>query len=377
MRKMLIILLMFFISFVWSQNIQYNKGHLFTVESSIAEANRYSTVTVLDSLTANFIRHKASTARHLVADGVSVNPVKVALGEKRSVITYANNIRSGLYTHYAQDSCHVNGADITTYLPPACSYSADDQAVIEYITALTTSLNTHYAQQHSGRYNILAKEWFADYTAHCSKDTTDADDVHFAPDTLYNTVTLDTTNIDSTCASLNRGASRFNSHIADLGFHKTYVVADSVLTVATDYTSATTLINELRTKYNSHAPRDTSSTDSVHYKADPNVVTTASVSTASGHIVSDTATYSGRTHNTYFMVGISRWNAVIEPIVAGSTGASFYGCGSIDGNTWVYIDSVQVVDVPRALQYSVYWPYYKVYCNKRTDGTYKITLRGE
>jgi len=388
MKHLISILLLSMVFSGFAVQFDYIMGNLQSVETGLTSANRYDYEVIKDSTIATLTRHfdKAGEV-HLVADETTVVPVSTNYSGKSTsgLITFGNAVRLVLISHFAQDSCHVNAADVTTVIPAALSTSASYESARDYINALNAALVTHQATAHSTRYNYLGKIFAAAMIVHFANDTSDVSDVHYWPDEINNaTAAFDTTNVDSTIAGWNRLAhNRWNPHIARYiangdSVHYGYNALDSIFTVANDQTSLVTLSNEAITVLNQHVVRDTTATDSVHVKADINLITTAAVSTTSGHIAADATTFTGRGHTYYYVKKPDRLTVTFSGSGV-STGASFYSYGSIDGDDWYYIDSTSVTTntaVPAHYNTNLH-PYMKFFLNKRTDGTYKIQFRGE
>jgi|GEM_PF-5062040 len=384
MKHLISILLLSMVFSGFAVQFDYIMGNLQIVETGLTSANRYDYEAIKDSTIATLTRHfdKAGEV-HLVADETTVVPVSTNYSGKSTsgLITFGNAVRLVLISHFAQDSCHVNAADVTTVIPAALSTSATYESARDYINALNAALVTHQATAHSTRYNYVAKIAAASLISHCARDTSDASNVHWGPDEIWNaTISLDTTSVDSTCAGLNRLASRFNGHQMRCtangdSIHHFFTNLDSITTIAIDRETATALVNEFLIKFNLHLVRDILG---VHNHADTNLITTAAVSTTSGHIAADATTFTGRGHTYYYVSKPDRLTVTFSGSGV-STGASFYSYGSIDGDDWYYIDSTSVTTntaVPAHYNTNLH-PYMKFFLNKRTDGTYKIQFRGE
>lgn len=396
MKHLISILLLLMAFSGFAVQLDYISGNLQSVETGLTAANRYDYDAVKDSTIATLERHfDKAGAVHLVADGVTAIPISTNYSGKSTadLITFGNVARLALISHFAQDSCHVNGADVTTTVPGALSTSASYESARNYINAINTSLTTHQERAHSTRSKIVLKELLADFITHCAADTADGSNkIHFIPDIVFNGVAMDSTGggvpaavDDSLFSAANVYKRHHNGHVGAFATngskpHNGHNATDSITAAdATDYTTFVALVNEERTKYNLHAPRTSAVYVScIHKNADANIVTTAAVSTASGHIAADGAGFIGRGHNYYYVKKPDRLTVTFTGTSV-STGASFYTYGSLDGDDWYYIDSTSVVaNGAKPAHYNTnLHPYMKFYLNKRTDGTYNIQFRGE
>jgi hypothetical protein len=329
MKIKLLIMLLFAIS-LFGITRDLPIGKIEVVSQGLTAANVYEMKALCDSVNAVSTRHRAKAGTvHLKADATTTAPTTYNVTDNASAVNYLNSQRTALISHFAQDSCHVNGADATTTIPGAISTSASIESIKAYAAALNTAQATHLARAHSTRYkllgkittaayiahcakptttryNILGKEAVADFIAHCAKDTSDSDSVHWVPDITFNTITYDSTNIDSSYASWIRLRSRWHGHIqAALGDgtkpHKEYTNEDS-MTFSGNPSNKVDLIlfaNEFKTKYNQHAARAyTAETDSVHYLADANLITTASIATTEAPHWTPDVTYNSVTFDS-------------------------------------------------------------------------------
>jgi len=384
--KIKLIIILCFISVIFGQGLTYTVnpgGDPTTVESALGGANLLTYRAYADTISYNNWEHKYRTASHEYADSTTYyrtvnDSVFGGMSNPEVAIATLNANRTYLVAHMALDSCHNGAADATTVIPTARTYTSNTTSddIKEYADSLKLAQTSHFGRTISTRYKLLGKEFTSDFIAHCAKDTSDAADVHWFPDTLYNTVTFDSTNTDSVLASVIRLKGRFNSHIADTGFHGTYLNADSILTAnPTTYAGIYDAINELRTNYNTHAVRDTSATDSVHMKADTGLITTAAVVPGNGHIAADTGTLTGLAYTCYNLSDYSRF-AVYIVASSVSSGASIYIAGSPDNVNYAIKDSVVVtangLQPPKII--TDLYKYIKIYCDTWTDGAYKVQL---
>jgi hypothetical protein len=354
---------------MWAILITANNINTQTVETSLTAANRYTYDAMLDSINLNLDRHYLKTANHDIAD-VTTDSVTGSAVTLRTAVTYARALRTGIRAHLANAAAHSGGADITTVVPADISATATYAQTKTFTDSLVLCMNAHFRRTISTRYNILGKEFTADFIAHAAKDTSDTDSVHKAPDTTWNTVTYDSTNIDSSYASWNRLKSRFNGHAASTTFH--LATTRPIETPnATSRATLYALVNALRTAYNAHAVDLTK-----HVKADSGLITGAAVTVGGGHIAADAKTWTGAGHIEYAFPNYSDQMKIQYTGSSVSTGASFYHYGSVDGITYAFIDSTSVTANGAVLKsFTSWYPYMKIYCNKRTDGTYKIQLR--
>jgi len=344
------------------------------VEPALALANRVTYKVYMDSIGIALHRHIAKTAQHEKADAVTDSSTGTA-GNLKSAIAYALNIRTNLSHHFLSDSCHQGTGDNVTVLPTAIPLTATYAQYKNFVDSLRLSMNAHLGRTISTRYKLMGKDFTAKFIAHAG-DT----GAHIVADETFNTVTFDSTNIDSVNAGWNRLKSRWNGHIqlanADSASspHWAYTNLDSITSPdATNYATLYALVDELYTKHKLHFARV-----AVHKAADTDTVTTAAVVSGKGHIAADTKTYTAHTggHISY---NLPYFNRLILQYTGSSvtTGGSFRYYKSIDGQDWQYLDSVSVTANGALIVDSLKWyPYFKVYLNKRTDGTYKIQFKG-
>ena len=390
--KIKLIIMVSFCIMLFAVQRNMTDGTVITYESGLDTANVMTYNALIDSLRAHIMIHYDKEAVHEMEDSTTTAPTAYTVKSVQDGVVYANRIRTSFIEHLSQDSVHVNGADATTSIPSALSESTTNyDALKDYISKLITSITTHKARAMDTRYNILGKTFAASYIAHCARDTSDSDSVHWVPDETYNTVTFDSTNVDSTKASWNRLKSRFNSHIAFATGdgsepHKEYTNADSITAAdATTYTTLTLLVSDSWTKFDQHVMRlYTMDSDSVHYLAGgADTLAVAEIETTAGnHIIADaTSLEANFAELGYSTFAVPDWieTAVIQ-INASSTssGANFRCYGSIDGDNWVYADSTGTITGNAEMNPFVTnrWAFIKVYCNAYTDGTYNILLRG-
>lgn len=388
--KIKVLIMLLFVFLVFSQR-DITNGKLMVVETSLDTANTYSYKTLCDTVAAHLVLHYAKTTAHELADGTTESVTSTPIRSVRDAVSYLNSVRTSLVSHFSQDTCHVSGADETTSIPSALNSNTENyRALKNYASKLVEAIRTHKASEHSTRYKLLGKEFTADFIAHCANDTTDGGTVHYKADETYNTVTFDSTNVDSIMAGWNRLKGRYNGHLslyAEDGseVHQGYNVADSITTAdATDYTTLIALVNEAKEKYNQHCARDTTGTAwtaSVHKEADAtNTVTTSDVSTTGRHIsADDTELLSNFAEIAHDYLSVPEYMDRITIQISGtgtSSGASFRTYGSLDGDTWTYIDSTAVITENGSLHpiNTNYWPFIKVYCSGYTDGTWEIKL---
>jgi hypothetical protein len=384
--KIKIAIMLFFVSLVFGLTLNLQPGKLNEV-TGLTLANALTDEAILDSMNAKLTLHYAKTASHEYADETTTVPTASNASALPQAITDANAVRTSMLAHFALDSCHNGGADITVSIPGALSTNASEEAYNTYINALNVAMTSHRANTISTRYNYLGKITMAAFIAHCAKDTSDVDSVHWVPDETYNTVTYDSTNIDSSIASWNRLKGRFNSHIQFATGdgsepHKEYTNLDSITSAdATNYATLYALANEVKAKYNLHAARSyTVEVDSVHFKADAGVVSTADVTVGGGHIAADATTFTQRRHGGYSIPYRTDRITVQFTGTGITTGASFRCYGSIDPDLygWVYIDSTATLTAGTFKHYNTnFYPYMKWYMSQRTDGTWKIGITPE
>lgn len=389
--KFKLIIMLVIVSLMYGITLRYDNSNVETVESALGGQNLLTYRAYLDTISYSIWEHKYLTASHEKADSTTYfstanDSVYGNDGTLRQTIAYLTNIRAYLSEHMALDSCHNGSADEATVLPAVITYSPNTTLaeVKNYADSLKLSMNAHFARTISTRYKILGKEITADFIAHCANDTTDGGDVHYKADETYNTVTFDSTNVDSVIAGFNRLKGRYNGHLslyAEDGseVHQGHDATDSVTVAdATNYATLYALVNSLKAKYNAHCAQTSAVwVSSIHKAADAtNVVTGADVTVGGGHIAADAGTLTGLAHTAYYMSDYARVN-VTAVASAVASGAILYIAGSHDDITYFVQDSIVVTaDGLNPKQITALWKYIKVYCNAYTDGTYKIQFLG-
>lgn len=380
--KIKIVLFLILVGVIYGITLSPRADETVTVESSLALANRASSYDLYsDSIGICLERHLAKTALHEKADAVTDSSTG-SCDNLKSAIVYARDIYANLLEHFAMDSCHNGAADATTVLPTLITTSASYAEYKNFVDSLRLSMNAHFARTISTRYNLVMKGLVAKYISHCA-DT----DVHYIADEVYNTLTFDSTNVDSSMAGANRYKSRWNSHIAAANANKSsephgeYNNTDSITAAdATSYATLYDLVIDAYGKEKIHfAHAYEASVDSVHQIADVDTITTAIVVKGGGHIAADTKTYTAHT-GAPLAYRLPAWDRMTIQYTGSSvsTGASFYHYGSLDGVNYAFIDSTSVTGNGATLKHfnTNYYPYMKIYLNKRTDGTYKIQFGG-
>lgn len=380
--KIKIFIMLLFVSICFGLTLNYMTDETIPLEPAQTAANRIEYRALMDSASYNIWQHKYKTANHDVADSatyyLTANDSCYGTADNLTqAIRWAISFYDYLTDHYAADSSHCGAADNVTVLPKLITVNATYAQFHNFMDSCLISMNNHFGRVSDTRYKILGKEAVADFIAHCAKDTSDTDSVHWTPDVTYNSVTFDSTNVDSVMAGWNRIKSRYNSHIAVAGTggsdpHQSYTNADSVTAAdATNLATLYDLISDYKTKYNQHIAR----TGTVHYTADTGTITGAALVKGTGHIEADTNTY---TDNAY--VNWSTWPfsyCLIQYTGSSvSTGASFYKYGSIDGKNYAYIDSTSVTADGAKMDSMAWFPWIRIMLNKRTDGTYKVDFKG-
>jgi hypothetical protein len=343
--KLLIMLLLVSISFGLTLN--YMTDETIPLEPAQTAANRIEYRAFMDSASYNIWQHKTKTANHDYADSatyyLTANDSCYGTADNLTqAIKWAISFYEYLTDHYAADSSHCGAADNVTVLPKLITVNATYPQFHNFVDSCLISMNNHFgrvadtrykilgkeavadfiahcAKPTTTRYNILGKEAVADFIAHCAKDTSDSDSVHWVPDITFNTITYDSTNIDSSYASWIRLRSRWHGHIqAALGDgtkpHKEYTNEDS-MTFSGNPSNKIDLIlfaNEFKTKYNQHVARAyTAETDSVHYLADANLITTASIATTEAPHWTPDVTYNTITFDSTNVDSVfAGWNRV-------------------------------------------------------------------
>lgn len=397
--KLKLFIILIFASLIFALTISVGNEPV-TVETGIKAMNRITYRALLDSTAYNSWQHKKKTTTHDKADNTTkyLLPNDSVYGSDdnlQAAIIFALAERAYLAAHFANDSAHCGSADVTTVLPKAISIHDDYTKFNNFTDSLMLAQNTHFGRVKSTRYNYLMKIFVARYIAHCARDTSDASDVHFDPDITYNTLTFDSTNVDSTRAGMARAASRWNLHIRNLTAHNVTGIIDSIrraidLTPDT-YAEMYILANELVTRSTLHYGRDTTAVTghdpllAIHKKADPNIVTTAAVSSGGGHIAADANTYIDNAYVNWQIPSNDRFTLQYTP--AANDTANFYYYGSVLGQTYAYIDSVAIIGVAGVPQLkhlnTNYYPYFRVMMNAkktlsgRNTGAWRIDFRGE
>lgn len=394
--KIKVFIMLIFAGVVFGITRDLPTAKLETVSSGLTAVNVYSMDALCDSINAVQTRHRAKAATtHEKADATTTAPTVYNVVATADAVNYLNGLRTALISHYAKDSCHVNGADATTTVPAAIGTSATIETIKTYAAALNTSQASHLARAHSTRYAWLLKEVIADFIAHCANDTIDGGTVHYKPDTSFNTVTMDSTGggdpaavDDSLFSAANVLKRHYNGHVGLFAAngsksHQGHVAADSVTVAnATNYTTLVALVNSIKAKYNTHLARTSAVwVTSIHKAADAtNTSTVAAVSTASGHITTDTSTFTGAGHHFYAIPQGVKKLTVQYTGSSVSSGASFRTYGSLDPELygWVYIDSTETLTANGFKHYNTnLYPFMKFYMSARADGTWNIGIQAE
>ena len=362
--------------------LNYHLTDVETVISGIDTTNTLTWKARLDSIAGNLkTAHQVRGSIHVKSDATTAAATILDCSTVRKTIRSLNNIRTALVTHIAQDSVHV-GACIET-IPDELSEDASFMSAVSYCTDLLTAYDTHYAHTYNTRHKYLLKLLDAVMVAHDAKDTSDVSDVHWSATSVYVTASADTTNADSTRASLIRVAGRWNAHVKSLVKHKT----NSNDTISATLAAPTTLYgdqllaNALYDAYNSHAAKYRStigigSANAIHWSADTNLLTAAKV-VHGGHLTADTAgSAKSQAYQEYTMPYYEE-NTLYFTGSSVTTGATFYIYGSAEGTNWFKADTLNVEadgTFPKTL--TTWYPYIKVTCPSRTDGTYTVKMIG-
>lgn len=382
MKRMGIFLL---IAVLWSISagltLNYHLTDTETVISGIDTTNALTWKARLDSIAANLSAHQVRGSIHVKSDETTALASILDCSTVRKTIRSLNNIRTQLITHLAQDSVHV-GPCITA-VPDELSEDASFSSAVSYATDLLTAYDTHYAHTYNTRHRLIAKLFDAAALAHAAKDTSDASDVHFFPDTVYTTASVDTTNADSTRASLIRLASRWNAHVKNTYWHN----SSSNDTISASLASPTTvygdqlLANALISAYNTHVGTDRSSLGypagtAVHWVADTNLLAVADV-VHGGHLVADTGGSAKSQAYQEYVMPYYEENTLYFTGSSVTSGATFYIYGSADGSNWFKAETFTVVANGTFTKTLTTWyPYLKVTCPERKDGTYTVKMIG-
>jgi hypothetical protein len=403
--KIKVFIMLIFAMFVFGLTLQVNYNDPVNVETGLKAMNRLTYRAVMDSTSNNIWMHKYKLANHDKADSATyyLTPNDSVYGTDDNfykAISYALSIRNYLEDHFAADSSHCGAAETTTELPKAIDpITATYAQYNNFVDSLMSSYNAHLGRLISYRYKYIGKLWTAAFIAHCAKDTTDAAKVHWVPDETYNTVTFDSTNIDSVKASYIRLKGRFNGHLSLWGSkaankaHHAFDRADSLTSPdPTNYSQLFDLVIEMRTKLNNHFAKDTLTTtpsgdwgNAVHLLRDPSVLTVATVTKGGGHIAADANTYSDQAYVNWAIPPNDRFTIQYTP--AANDTANFYHYGSVNGLTYAFIDSVQIIGaagVPQLKHLNTnYYPYMRIMMNAkktfsgRNTGAWRIDFKGE
>ena len=380
--KIKLLIMLIIVSVTFGLTLNYQLTDTETITTGLDTTNVFTWKARLDSIAANLkSAHYVRSGVHVKSDATTALANILDCSTVRKTIRSLNNIRTALVAHLANDSSHVGPCAET--IPDELSEDASFSSAVSYATDLLTAYDTHYAHVYNTRYKYIAKLFDAAAVAHDAKDTSDVSDVHWSSTSVYTTAKVDTTNADSTRASLKREAARWNTHVKSLVKHKT----NSKDTISATLSASATLYgdqllaNALLSSYNSHAAKYRStigigSNYAIHWAADTNLLTVASV-VHGGHLVADTAgSTKAQAYQEYTMPYFEE-NTLYFTGSSITTGATFYIYGSGDGTNWFKADTLNVTvngTTPKTL--TTWYPYLKVTCPSRTDGTYTVKMIG-
>ncbi|HQO22884.1 MAG TPA: hypothetical protein PLM72_07385 [Spirochaetota bacterium] len=379
MKKILFFLIVILITYLSGITLIHNTNDVETVASGIDTTNTLTWKARIDSIAANLHNaHQVRGAIHVKSDATTAIASILDCSSIPKLIRSLNNCRTQLISHLAQDSVHV-GPCTTTTIPDALSESADFGSAVSYAADILTAYDAHYAHTYNTRYRLIAKSADAVILAHAARDTSDTTNVHFFPDTVYTTAAVDTTNADSTRASLKRIANRWNLHAKNTHWHNSS--ANDTITAA--YINTTTLYgdqklaNEIKRVVNNHVAIDRHTIgypagSAVHWEADKNFIITADV-VHGGHLVADTAGSSKSQAYQEYLMPFYTSNIIQVTASSVTSGATLYFYGSIDGLSYSKVDTLNVTANGTQLHPITTWyPYFKTTIPSRTDGTYTI-----
>lgn len=381
--KIKLIIMLVIVSFIYSLTFDYRLGEPQTLYSGLDTTSTYDWNTAIDSMVSNLDdAHYVRGSVHVIDDATTDRATATACNSPSETVNYLNSQRTALVSHMANDTSHV-GPCTTTTVPAALSLGASESEIVAFVDTLNLAVDAHYAHAYNTRHNYLLKLLDAAMVAHDAKDTTDAADVHFSDTEVYTTATADTTNADSTRASLIRVAGRWNTHVKSLVKHN----VNSNDTIAASLTSPTTvygdqlLANALLSAYNSHAGKDQDDVQSrlaaaVHHTADTGLITNDPV-IHGGHLAADTGGSSKAKPYTEYLMPYYDENTIQITASSVTTGCTLYFYGSVDGSNYNKADTLNVTADGTVLKTLTTWyPYIKVTCASYTDGSYTIKMRG-
>jgi hypothetical protein len=382
--KIKVFIMLIFAMFVFGLTLQYKITELETLYTELDTTATYDWNTAIDSMVSNLDdAHYARAAIHVKSDATTARATATACDTPAETATYLNNQRTALLSHMAKDSVHV-GPCTTTTVPAAIGLDATLAQIETYKDTLNLAIDAHYAHTYNTRYEYLLKALDAAMVAHDAKDTTDAADVHFSATTVYITAKADTTNEDSTRASLIRMSDKWDKHVKSLVKHNanSYDTIPTILKTPTTLYGDQLLANALLSAYNSHAAKDKSLNahkslvGAVHHTADTGLIENAAV-VHGGHLVADTAGSSKAEPFTAFLMPYYEENTIAFTGSSVTDGATFYIYGSVDGVNYNKADTLNVdADGTVLKPLSTWYPYLKITCASYTDGAFTVKMRG-
>jgi hypothetical protein len=361
----------------------FMNNELETVILNLDTTNTFTWDAKLDSMASNLHdAHQARGSIHVKADATTAIADMIGGNNIRLTIRGLNNYRLTLIAHAANDSVHVGPCALD--IPDALSETAGFASMRAYANDLITATTTHYAHTYNTRHRLIAKLFDAAAVAHDAKDTSDVSDVHWSATEVYTTAKVDTTNADSTRASLIRAASRWNTHVKSMVKHKTNSrdTISAALAATTTLYGDQRLANALMSAYNSHAAKNRStigigSNYAIHWAADTNLLTAAAV-VHGGHLAADTGGTSKAEAFVEYLMPYYEENIIqFTGSDISSTGATFYIYGSVDSFDWWKADTLNVSangTTPKVL--TTWYPYLKITCPVYVDGTYTVKMKG-